>query len=90
MNCAAAVADWPFEFVTWTLLAPAVPAGDVARSCVELTSVTPVAATPPMRTVAPVAKFVPAIVITVPPAVGPLVGVKDVIVGVVGGTTGTA
>ncbi len=42
-----------------------------------------------MRTVAPVAKFVPVIVITVPPAVGPLAGVKDVIVGVVGGAPGT-
>ena len=57
------------------------PAGVVARSCVELTSVMPVARVPPTRTVAPVAKLVPLIVICVPPVAGPLVGDTEVIVG---------
>jgi hypothetical protein len=45
---------------------------------VELTHVTPLAATPPTRTVAPDTKFVPVRVIVVPPAVGPEVGETEV------------
>ena len=46
---------------------------------VLLTTVTPVAAVPPMVTVAPAAKFVPVIVTAVPPAIGPEVGATLVI-----------
>ena len=54
------------------------PAGVFARTCVALRNVTPVAGTPPTRTVAPETKFVPLIVIVVPPAVGPEVGDTEV------------
>ena len=70
--------------MTCTSRAPAVPAGVVARSCVELTRVMPVARVPPTRIVAPVAKLVPLIVICVPPVAGPLVGDTEVIVGLFG------
>ena len=75
------VADWPFGLVIWTSRAPAVPAGVRAVTCVALTNVTLVAATPPTRTVAPETKLVPVRVIVVPPAVGPDVGETDVSVG---------
>src|SRR5438876_12052197 len=65
---------------------PAACAGVVAVICVALTTVTPVAAVPPTVTVAPAAKLVPVIVIAVPPAVGPEVGLTAVTVG--GGTAG--
>ena len=72
--------------VTATLFAPAVPAGVTAVTLVAETTTTLVAATPPTVTlVAPATKFVPVIVIDVPPRVEPLVGVTDVIVGA--GTT---
>src|SRR5262249_48557769 len=61
--------------VTRTFPAPAACAGVVAVSCVLLTNVTLVAAVPPNVTVAPVTKFVPAIVTAVPPDVEPLFGV---------------
>ena len=64
------------------------PAGVVARSCVALTNVTPVADVPPTRTVAPETKLVPVSVMTVPPAVGPAVGDTDVSVGAGGGVDG--
>ena len=52
---------------------------------VALTTVTPVAATPPMVTpVAPV-KFVPVMVTLVPPAVEPVAGAMLVTVGAGGG-----
>ena len=44
-------------------------------------NVTPVAAAPPNVTVAPLWKFVPVMVTTVPPAVDPLVGDSDTTVG---------
>ncbi len=44
---------------------------------------TPVAGVPSKSTVAPLTKFVPVIVTTVPPAVGPLVGATEVIKGLV-------
>ena len=62
-------------------MAPADAGRRVRAHCVALTNVTPVAATPPTRTVAPDTKFVPLIVIVVPPAVGPEVGDTDVTVG---------
>ena len=72
----------PPALVTKTLLlAPAVPAGVVAVMMVELTTITLVAATPPIVTpVAPV-KLVPVMVMTVPPAVEALLGEILVTVG---------
>src|SRR2546422_1170317 len=57
-----------------TSATPAGCAGVVALICVALTTLTPVAADPPTVAVAPAAKPVPVIVIGVPPAVGPEVG----------------
>jgi hypothetical protein len=71
-------------FVTVTVTAPALPAGVVAVICDPLTTTTFVAAPVPNVTVAPVAKFAPAIVTAVPPAVVPLFG--DTLL-TVGGTT---
>ena len=68
-------------FVTTTFLAPTVPAGVVAVIDVGLTTVTLVAAAPPMVTVAPVANWVPVMVIDVPPTSVPLLGLMLVIVG---------
>jgi hypothetical protein len=48
---------------------------------VLFTTVTPVAAVPPMFTVAPARKPVPVMVTAVPPLVGPVLGVIDVTVG---------
>ena len=72
--------------VTATLFAPAVPVGVTAvMVVVEVQTVSDVASKPPTVTlVAPATKFVPVIVIDVPPRVEPLVGLTDVIVG---GTT---
>jgi hypothetical protein len=64
----------PDGVVTRTLAVPAVPAGVVAVIEVALTTVTPLAAAPPIVTdVAPV-KFVPVIMIEVPPRVVPVAG----------------
>jgi hypothetical protein len=70
--------DWESGLVTITLLAPVVPDGVVAVILVELTTMTFVAAVPPMVTVAPVTKPVPVMVTPVPPAKGPLPGEIDV------------
>ena len=68
--------------VTDTLFAnPAVPAGVTAVMLVAETSTTLVAATPPTVTLVAPVRFVPVIVIAVPPRVEPLVGLTDVIVG---------
>jgi hypothetical protein len=67
--------------VTVTVTAPTLPAGVVAVMVVLLTTATLVAAALPKVTVAPVAKFVPAIVTEVPPAAGPLLGDTLVTVG---------
>ena len=64
----------PPGLVTATATAPAACAGVVAVMLVLLTTTTLVAAVPPNVTVAPVTKFVPAMVIAVPPAVVPLFG----------------
>jgi hypothetical protein len=60
---------------------PAVPAGIVALIVVELVTLTPVAALPPMVTVAPVTKLVPVMVTLVPPVVEPEFGDITVTVG---------
>src|SRR2546426_12183963 len=60
---------------------PAACAGVVALICVALTTLTPVAVAPPTVTVAVASKFVPLIVIAVPPVVGPEVGLTPVTVG---------
>ena len=64
-----------------TVLAPAVPAGVTAVTVVELTTLTEVAATPPIVTELVPVRFVPVIVIAVPPVVGPTFGETDEIVG---------
>jgi hypothetical protein len=71
---------WLFT-VTFTVTAPALPAGVVAVIVVLFTTDTAVAAVPPNETVAPDAKFVPVIVTAVPPAAGPLFGDTLVTVG---------
>src|SRR2546428_13457479 len=60
---------------------PAGWAGVVALICVALTKLTPVTALPPMATVAVTSKFVPVMVIAVPPWVGPEAGLTAVTVG---------
>jgi len=65
-----------------TVTAPAAWAGVVAVMVVLFTTTTFVAAVPPNVTVAPVAKFVPAIVTAVPPEIDPVFGVTLVTVGV--------
>ena len=60
--------------VTTTFTAPAACAGVVAVIDVLLATVTPVAAVPPIVTVAPDTKFVPVMVTGVPPSVVPDVG----------------
>ena len=62
-------------------MAPAVPAGVTAVTCVVLTLVRPVAATPPTVTLVVPLRLVPVIVIVVKPAAGPDVGLTDVTVG---------
>ena len=67
-------------FVTTTLTGPA--AREVVVPVIAVGLVVPtVNEAPPNATVAPVWKPVPAIVTDVPPAVGPLLGVTDAIVG---------
>ena len=65
-----------------TFFAPALPAGVTAVTVVELTTLTEVAATPPIVTELAPVRFVPVIVIAVPPLVGPTFGETDEIVGV--------
>src|SRR5206468_3703237 len=80
---AASVALCPSGLVTTTSLAPGVPAGAgaviwVARSEARFI---PVAAVPPMVTVAPGRKLLPLRVTAVPPLRGPLVGLMALSVG---------
>ena len=69
--------------VTTTFTAPAACAGVVAVIDVLLPTLTPVAAVPPIVTVAPDTKLVPVIVTGVPPAVVPDVGEIELTVGAV-------
>ena len=67
--------------VTVMSTVPALPAGDVAVICVALTTVKLLAAVTPNLTVVAPVKLVPVMVTSVPPLVGPLVGVIPVTVG---------
>ena len=80
VNALAALAA-PYGVVTATLTAPTVPAGVTTVTLVEETTTTLVAATPPTVTLVVPSRFVPVIVINVPPAVEPDVGETDEIVG---------
>ena len=73
----------PLGVVTTTLAVPADPAGVVAVIEVALTTVTPVAAAPPMVTAVAPVKFVPVIVTDCPPAKEPEDGLMAVTVGAV-------
>jgi hypothetical protein len=75
----------PKGVVNATLFAPALPAGVTAVILVEETTFTFVAATPSTVTLLAPVKFVPVIVIAVPPRVVPKDGLTPEIVGV--GTT---
>ena len=72
----------PPGVVTDTVFAPAVPAGVTAVTVVAFTTDTLVAAVPPIVTLVVPVRFVPVIVIGVPPAVEPEFGATDEIVGV--------
>ena len=69
----------PLGVVTATLFAPTVPAGVTAVILVDETTTTLVAVTPPTVTLVAPVRFVPVIVIGVPPPVEPDIGVIDVI-----------
>jgi len=71
----------PLLSVTTMFTAPAAWAGVVAVMLVALTTVTPVAAEPPIVTVAPPTNPVPVMVTAVPPAVEPDAGETAVMVG---------
>ena len=71
----------PLGVVTNTLAGPALPAGVVAVSEVELTTVTAVAAVPPIVTAVAPVKSVPVMVTDCPPVSGPDDGLMDVTVG---------
>jgi hypothetical protein len=79
VNAFVAVA-LPFGVVTTTLFAPTVPAGVTAVTLVDETTTTLVAATPPTVTLVAPVRFVPVIVIGVPPAVEPVAGETEEIV----------
>ena len=64
----------PAVVVTVTSTTPAARAGEVAEIDVSLLKVTPVAGVPPKATVAPLVKLVPVIVTSVPPPMGPMLG----------------
>ena len=70
-----------FGVITTTFFAPPVPAGATAVTTVAETITTLVAATPPIVTLVTVDKLVPRIVIAVPPAAGPKLGVTDEMIG---------
>ena len=71
----------PLGVVTNTLAVPALPAGVFAVIEVELTTVTAVAAVPPIVTADAPVKSVPVIVTDCPPSSGPDDGLMDVTVG---------
>ncbi len=71
----------PPDVVTATLCAPVIPAGVTAVIEVALTTTTLVAATPPTVTLLAPVKFVPVMVIAVPPANTPVFGFTELIVG---------
>ena len=71
----------PPDVVTSTDAVPAVPAGTVALIEVALLTVKLVADTPPMVTALAPVRFVPVMVIAVPPSVVPVEGETLVMVG---------
>ena len=71
----------PLGVVTSTLAVPAVPDGVVAVIVVAFTTVTAVAAVPPIVTAVAPVKSVPVIVTDCKPASGPDDGLMDVTVG---------
>jgi hypothetical protein len=73
--------NWAFGLVTTTLRDPATPDGVVAVIELGFDQATPVAEAPPIVTVAPLTKPVPAIVTAVFPVVGPEGGETLVTVG---------
>ena len=80
MNAPLAVGE-PYGVVSETFAAPAAPDGVTAVTVVALTTTTEVAALPPTLTELVPVRFVPVIVIAVPPLVGPTFGETDEIVG---------
>jgi hypothetical protein len=78
---AVLVADVPPGEMTWTLTAPAASAGEVAVMLVAELTVKVAAGLLPMFTVVTLVKFVPVIVIVVPPLTGPAAGLTPVTVG---------
>jgi len=80
-NPLGSVAAWPSILVTTMSTAPAACAAVVQAIFVDDSKATVAAATPPMETVVPLAKFVPVIVTAVPPATGPDKGETDATVG---------
>ena len=71
----------PLAFVTNTLAVPALPVGVVQVMLLSLTTVTLVAAVPPMVTAVAPVKFAPVIVTLAPPLSGPLDGEMEDTVG---------
>ena len=71
----------PSGVVSETVFAPAVPAGVTAVTVVEFKTDTLVAAVPPIVTLDVPVRFVPVIVIAVPPASAPVFGATEEIVG---------
>jgi hypothetical protein len=80
-NAPTAVKPWLSGFFTRTSTRLAAWAPVVATMDVEPVTLTPVAVTPPMVTVAPETKLAPVIVTAVPPAVGPKSGETSVMTG---------
>ena len=78
---ALAVGDCPPAVVTRTLIVPAERAGEVAVMLVAELTVKFVAAVPPKETAVAPVKPVPVSVTAVPPAVGPVVGLRPVTAG---------
>ena len=78
---AGLVALVPPGVVTSTSCAPALPAGDTATICVGEIGVTTAALDPPNFTALGLARFVPLIVTTVPPSVGPDAGLMPLTAG---------
>ena len=71
----------PPGVVSETVFAPTMPAGVTAVTDVLLTTLTLVAEIPPIFTLVVPVRFVPVIVIGVPPPVGPEFGLTELTVG---------
>src|SRR5450432_449786 len=77
-------ASGPGSVTVTSLSVPGVRAGTVAATCSPSGTETPVAATPPIVTVAPETKFVPVITAAVPPEARPDEGAIDETTGALG------